>query len=93
MINVVRVQKEDALWNRLIHYAEHCSWAAGKHLAAMLRENSFREWESVFAALLGFFVLGQVPDLYSVIGYVIIIGVAVWSFVRNRKAEVTSESK
>ena len=36
----------------------------------------------VFAALLGFFVLGQVPDLYSVVGYVIIIGVAVWSFLR-----------
>ena len=39
----------------------------------------------VFAALLGFFVLGQVPDLYSVIGYVIIIGVAVWSFVRGQR--------
>ena len=38
----------------------------------------------VFAALLGFFVLGQVPDLYSVIGYVIIIGVAVWSFLRRK---------
>ena len=38
----------------------------------------------VFAALLGFFVLGQVPDLYSVIGYVIIIGVAVWSFWRSK---------
>ena len=38
----------------------------------------------VFAALLGFFVLGQVPDLYSVIGYVIIIGVAVWSFLRSK---------
>ena len=58
MINVVRVQKEDALWNRLIHYAGHCSWAAGKHLAAMLRENSFREWESVFAALLGDEIIG-----------------------------------
>lgn len=38
----------------------------------------------VFAAVLGFFVLGQMPDLYSVIGYVIIIGVAVWSFVRQQ---------
>ena len=40
----------------------------------------------VFAAILGFFFLGQIPDLYSVIGYVIIIGVAVWSFLRQREA-------
>ena len=39
----------------------------------------------VFAAILGFFFLGQIPDLYSVIGYVIIIGVAVWSFLRQRE--------
>ena len=40
----------------------------------------------VFAAILGFFFLGQIPDLYSVIGYVLIIGVAVWSFLRQREA-------
>ena len=40
----------------------------------------------VFAAILGFFFLGQIPDLYSVIGYVIIIGVAVRSFLRQREA-------
>lgn len=39
----------------------------------------------VFAAILGFFFLDQIPDLYSVIGYVIIIGVAVWSFLRQRE--------
>lgn len=32
----------------------------------------------VFAALLGFFFLGELPDLYSVIGYVVIIGAAIW---------------
>lgn len=39
----------------------------------------------LFAALLGFFVLGQIPDLFSIIGYVIIIGIAVFSFVYQRK--------
>ncbi len=32
----------------------------------------------LFAALLGFFVLGELPDIYSFIGYFIIIGAAVW---------------
>lgn len=32
----------------------------------------------VFTALLSFFVLGQVPDVYSIIGYVLVIGAAVW---------------
>lgn len=32
----------------------------------------------VFAALLGFLFLGELPDIYSCIGYVIIIGAAVW---------------
>ncbi len=39
----------------------------------------------VFAAILGFIILGQVPDRYSVLGYVIIIGVAVWNFCQGRK--------
>lgn len=46
----------------------------------------FDYMQVVFAAILGFFFLGQIPDLYSVIGYVIIIGVAVWSFLRQREA-------
>ena len=38
----------------------------------------------IFSAMLGFFVLGQVPDLYSVIGYVIICSMGVWMFFNNR---------
>lgn len=36
----------------------------------------------IFAAILGFIFLGQVPDIYSVIGYIIIIGAAVlkWKY-------------
>lgn len=40
----------------------------------------------IFAALLGFFLLNQVPDVYSVIGYIIIIGVAFWNFMKQKDA-------
>lgn len=35
----------------------------------------------IFSAALGFFFFNQIPDLLSVLGYCIISGVAVWSFV------------
>ncbi|MBQ0064476.1 MAG: DMT family transporter [Firmicutes bacterium] len=38
----------------------------------------------IFSALLGFIVLGQIPDIWSILGYTIITGVAVWSFIRQR---------
>lgn len=40
----------------------------------------------IFAALLGFFFLGQIPDIYSVIGYIIIIGCAVYKWKLGKKA-------
>jgi len=39
----------------------------------------------LFAAIFGFVFLGQVPDLFSLLGYVIIIGVAIWSFLYQNK--------
>lgn len=43
----------------------------------------------LFSAVFGGVFLGQLPDLYSVIGYVIIIGVAVWKwyYVNNISKE------
>ena len=37
----------------------------------------FRLWEVLFAALWGFLFFGEVSDIYSIIGYVLIIGTAV----------------
>lgn len=37
----------------------------------------------VFAAGLGFFFFGQIPDLFSILGYIIISGVAVAMFLYN----------
>ncbi|MDO5784143.1 MAG: DMT family transporter [Eubacteriales bacterium] len=39
----------------------------------------------VFAALLGFFVLHQIPDMLSIIGYIIICGTSIAMFFYNQK--------
>lgn len=41
----------------------------------------------LFAAMIGFFFLGEIPDLMSVIGYAIIIGVAIfkWAYQMRKK--------
>lgn len=41
------------LWNRVINYAESCSWGAGRVLAGKMRENDFEANERVIAALHG----------------------------------------
>lgn len=41
----------------------------------------------IFATILGFFLFGDVPDIYSVIGYVIIIAMAVLMFFYNTKRQ------
>jgi len=58
MIEVRKVVRTDALWNRLAGYAQSCSWIAGSHLAGMLRENRFSDWEAVFAAMDGERIVG-----------------------------------
>lgn len=41
----------EELWDRVIKYAETCSWAAGRVLAGKMRENDFEANERVIAAL------------------------------------------
>lgn len=50
-VEIVRAERDGALWGRLAEYAAGCSWIAGPHLADMLREGRFSDWEAVFAAL------------------------------------------
>lgn len=38
----------------------------------------------IFSAILGFFLFGQMPDVYSWIGYGIICGMAVWMFLHKK---------
>lgn len=42
----------------------------------------------IFAAILGFFAFGQVPDALSVVGYFVICGASVAMFLWNRKQEL-----
>lgn len=39
----------------------------------------------IFSASLGFFIFGQVPDIYSFVGYIIIFGMAVFNFIWNQR--------
>ena len=41
----------------------------------------------IFSTILGFFLFGQVPDRYSVLGYVIICAMAIWMFVYNKNRD------
>ncbi len=51
-MNVFRVQINTDLWNQLIRYLQQCTWQpVGKHLAEMMEENRFEDWETVFAAV------------------------------------------
>jgi drug/metabolite transporter (DMT)-like permease len=47
----------------------------------------------IFAAGLGFFLFGDIPDLYSIIGYVIIILMALVMFMYNNKLFVFKKTK
>ena len=51
---------------------------------APAKEISVYDYSQIlFSALLGFLVFGQLPDGYSLLGYVIIIAVAILMFLYN----------
>ncbi len=55
---------------------------------APAREISIYDYSQIiFSTILGFFVLNQIPDAWSFVGYAIIIGASLWMFLyNNRKA-------
>jgi drug/metabolite transporter (DMT)-like permease len=59
----------------------------GAYRCAPAREISVYDYSQViFAAVLGFFLFGDRPDLLSVLGYIIICSMAVMNFLHNKKA-------
>lgn len=61
---------------------------------APAREISVFDFSQViFSALLGFVFLNQIPDVYSVLGYVIIIGVAVFKWRYNLRQDAGNGAK
>ena len=57
-ITVQRIPEHSPAWHQLTDYAQNCSWIAGAHVAGMLRENRFTDWEAVFAAFRGREIIG-----------------------------------
>lgn len=49
-MKVTQLTPDHELWGSAIEFAENCSWVAGKHLAGMMRENRFTDWETMFIA-------------------------------------------
>lgn len=50
----------------------------------------FNYFTVVFTALLGLTFLGQTPDIYSIIGYLIIFGASFYMFMKNKDGNVIS---
>lgn len=57
-IDLLPVAFGSDLWEKLIEYANVCSWKAGKNLAAQMRENDFCDWERVFTVLVDHHIAG-----------------------------------
>ena len=56
------------------------------YMCAPAKEISVYDYSQVvFAAVLGFFVFGDVPDLLSVAGYILICGAGIAMFFYNKK--------
>lgn len=56
---------------------------------APAREISVYDYSQIiFSALIGFILFNQIPDRYSVLGYVVIIAMAVWMFFYNQRRAV-----
>lgn len=58
------------------------------------REISVYDYSQIiFAAIVGFFAFGDIPDLWSFAGYIIIISMAIWMFVYNNKSKTPKSAK
>ena len=49
-MEIIQLKHNTPLWKQTIDFAENSSWIPGKHIAGMLRENRFTDWEAFFAA-------------------------------------------
>ena len=77
---------EHPLWEKMIAFAEGCSWKAGPFLARRMKENGFLPWERVIAAcdgeeIAGFCTLTQKDELPEALPYSPFIG---FVFVEER---------
>lgn len=57
-IKIEKLQSNSNLWNQTIAYANNCSWNVGRHLAKLLEQDDFQDFEGVFIALIGNNIIG-----------------------------------
>lgn len=57
-MKIEKIDEKNEYFNELIDYAKNCSWVAGHHLATMLEEGVFTDWESAFAAIVDGHIAG-----------------------------------
>lgn len=57
------------------------------------REISVYDYSQViFAAIVGFFAFGDIPDVWSFVGYFIICAMAVWMFIYNKRNNIIEKA-
>lgn len=49
-MDIISINKNDALWNKTIDFAENCSWKAGPFFAKDMKNNTFKDWQRVYIA-------------------------------------------
>ncbi len=57
-MKIEKIDETHVYFNKLIDYARNCSWVAGDHLATMLEDRVFTDWESAFAAVVDERIVG-----------------------------------
>ncbi len=83
MLEIHAMTQGHPLWEETLELANSCSWEAGGLLAKLMTENSFLDWERVFAACVDGKVAGyctfsekdEMPDKYDIspfIGFVFV---------------------
>ena len=50
-MRIKMLTSSDKTWNRVIEYAESCSWSAGRFLAGEMKKDAFSDWERVIVSL------------------------------------------
>ncbi len=58
------------------------------------REISIYDYSQViFSAIVGYFLFGELPDMWSLVGYIVICAMAIWMFFYNNPRKRLNESK
>ena len=49
-IKIEKLKNNSNLWNQTISYANNCHWNVGEHLAKLLEQDDFQDFDGVFIA-------------------------------------------